>query len=439
MIKFYRQTKKSHNEAIIMIISLKKQITQLFNPVILNQQAKACGFIQRVRAVKPTQLLASLVNAMSLGHTHSIADLHRQFNGIQLSETHFVFYKPFHNQLRKPGFPQFIACITRHAMALMVRQCAAELPEKLRRFSQILLHDGTSFAVHPALRQTFPGRFSRTSPAAVECHVTLSLHEQTLLDVTITPDTATERDYLPPVTSMKGKLILADAGYVDKGWFAAVDQQGGYYLVRGSQSLNPVVLSAQNLRGRKCPKLSGKKLKEIDRKTNRSEVLDMDVAWGKQCCRLLRRWHAPEKRFVIWLTNSPREEYHAEEVMQLYRCRWQIELLFKELKSNTCLKKYQTEQPAIMEGLIWSSLLAVTLRRLIGMTLYPGLSLQKAAKNNDVWFSPIMEAVSHGARQEISEHLEWAATYLRNNAVPTERGKLSKSNGLRDILSLFNA
>jgi hypothetical protein len=109
-----------------MIISLKKQITQLVNPVILNQQAKVCGFIQRVRAVKPAQLLAGLVNAMSLGHANYIADLHRQFDGIQLDDTDFVFYKPFPNQIRKPGFPLFMACITRHAMALKVWQCATQ-------------------------------------------------------------------------------------------------------------------------------------------------------------------------------------------------------------------------------------------------------------------------------------------------------------------------
>ncbi len=36
--------------------------------------------------------------------------------------------------------------------------------------------------------------------------------------------------------------------------------------------------------------------------------------------------------------------------MALYRCRWQIELLFKELKSHNRLKAFATRQKAIAEG-----------------------------------------------------------------------------------------
>ncbi|WP_376708498.1 transposase [Shewanella surugensis] len=40
---------------------------------------------------------------------------------------------------------------------------------------------------------------------------------------------------------------------------------------------------------------------------------------------------ASEEKCVIWLTNLPRAEFSADEVMMLYRVRWQVELLFKAL------------------------------------------------------------------------------------------------------------
>ncbi len=43
------------------------------------------------------------------------------------------------------------------------------------QFTHITMHDGTSFAVKSTLKKTFPGRFTKISPAAVERHVTMEL------------------------------------------------------------------------------------------------------------------------------------------------------------------------------------------------------------------------------------------------------------------------
>ncbi len=71
-------------------------------------------------------------------------------------------------------------------------------------------------------------------------------------------------------------------------------------------------------------------LKEARQRYWRAEALDMDVKSGKYEYRLLRRRLAGEKRFCTWMTNLPREAWPAGRVMSLYRCRWQVELLFKE-------------------------------------------------------------------------------------------------------------
>ncbi|MCR3895722.1 transposase, partial [Aeromonas caviae] len=110
----------------------------------------------------------------------------------------------------------------------------------------------------------------------------------------------------------------------------------------------------------------------------------LDVSSGKYKYRLIRRWFAEEKRFCIWMTNLPRERWPAEKVMALYRCRWQIELLFKELKSHNRLKAFATRQKAIAEGLIWASLLALLVKRRLALTLIGSaeLSMLKIAKNS---------------------------------------------------------
>ena len=59
------------------------------------------------------------------------------------------------------------------------------------------------------------------------------------------------------------------------------------------------------------------------------------------------------------------EQFSATQISQLYRLRWQIELLFKECKSHNNLQVFQTSNCTLMEALVWSSLIATILKRFI--------------------------------------------------------------------------
>lgn len=97
----------------------------------------------------------------------------------------------------------------------------------------------------------------------------------------------------------------------------------------------------------------------------------------------------------------------------IYRCRWQVELLFKELKSDTNWRRsFATGQQAIMKGLVRGSLLALIIRRYIAMQNMPSISVYKAGKNVDVWLLPLLEAYIHQAWLEITARLEWAIAYF---------------------------
>ena len=421
-----------------MIISLKKQLMQFFSSDALQKTGKSTGFIQRSRAILPDQLVLSLISALSKGNCTSIADLLRQFNGMCLCERNNVAYKPFHNQLRKEEFPHFMCQLVQFAMAQFTRQQCSQLPSKLSCFDDVLLQDGSSFHVHKDLANTYPSRFKR-SPAAIECHMTMSLKTFTPKAMTISADTASERDFLPSPSIMSNKLLLADAGYPDFDYFAELEQFGGFYIFRGAKSLNPTVVEARNSRGRILPKLAGKKLKDITRRTNRSEVLDLKVRRGKQEFRIVRRWFSEEKRFCIWLTNLHSESYSADDIMAIYRCRWQVELLFKELKSHTNWQRFATAQKAIVDGLVWASLLALIIRRSIALQIMPSVSFFKAAKNVDVWLLPIFECVSHKAWSEIVDKIDWAIRYIMKNAQKSQQRKAKKDITLDGIYANLNA
>ena len=53
------------------------------------------------------------------------------------------------------------------------------------------------------------------------------------------------------------------------------------------------------------------------------------------------------KAYQTLMTNLPRDEFSVQQVMDAYRLRWQIELLFKEWKSYANLHAFGTSNPAI--------------------------------------------------------------------------------------------
>ncbi|CAM3030532.1 Transposase IS4-like domain-containing protein [Vibrio rarus] len=125
--------------------------------------------------------------------------------------------------------------------------------------------------------------------------------------------------------------------------------------------------------------------------------------------------------------------------MAIYRCRWQVELLFKELKSDTNWRRFATAQKCIVEGLVWASLLALILRRGIALRSKANIAVYKAAKNVDVWLLPILTDYAQQASSEIEEHLEWALRYITKNATKSQQRKSKKDRTLDGVYENLNA
>jgi hypothetical protein len=151
----------------------------------------------------------------------------------------------------------------------------------------------------------------------------------------------------------KDELILADRGYSHRAGAAKVLDSGAALLLRW----NPAVLPVQalgpkefDLLGelRRLPKRGAKEWKvqfEYEGKTYplrlcaiRKNRVAAERARRKALRKAQRNGTQAQARslelaeYVLVLTSLP-AKFSASQVLQLYRCRWQIELAFKRLKS----------------------------------------------------------------------------------------------------------
>ena len=396
-----------------------KRMEQVFDEETLDSLAYESGFMKRKRTVTPHRLALSLVCAMASQTVETIADLVRAFNALSEKSVH---YKPFHNQLVKPGFAEFM----RGVVELMLTHLTMNIlkPQEdspLRCFEEIVLQDGSSFALKDSLKDVFPGRFTKIKPSAVELHATMGLFQDSVTRIGLAPDTVSEREFLPAPSSLRKKLLLGDRGYTGIEYCHEVDQNQGRFLIRYQKDINPSVGLMYSPDGQRI-RMRSRRLKELWSKL-KGRSIDADVTWNRgkisMCFRLLIMWNPQTKEHVILLTNLSREKFSFENIFKIYRLRWQIELVFKEWKSYACLHKFDTGKPAIVEGLIWASLAAAILKRFFAHStqlLWDSveISTRRTAMSLRYHLDAVIQSLLRG--HSVHEALEKLFRFLRENA-----------------------
>ena len=155
-----------------------------------------------------------------------------------------------------------------------------------------------------------------------------------------------------------GDVILADRAYGKRGQLAALREAGADAIVRVHPPAFPTleVDSAET----DLPVAWAEKLAQLPavgagewrvafrHQQKRYEVRVCAVRKSQTAAAEARRKAELESRrrgyqlnvqspamadYVVVLTTLPKEELSAEQVLELYRCRWQVELAFKRLKS----------------------------------------------------------------------------------------------------------
>jgi len=81
--------------------------------------------------------------------------------------------------------------------------------------------------------------------------------------------------------------------------------------------------------------------------------------------RLVGLRNDESEEYHLYLTNLQREDYCAPDIAQLYRSRWEVELLFKELKSRFGLDEINTTDTYIIEALIIMAAISWMMSRVI--------------------------------------------------------------------------
>lgn len=151
-----------------------------------------------------------------------------------------------------------------------------------------------------------------------------------------------------------GSIITFDKGYVDYAQYEIFSEKSIWYVTR----LKSNALYA-----------AGKEF-DIPEGADSGVLKDEEVIFyygkGKKKEHRARRiayWDNENQRLFEFLTNNL--ELAAEKIAFIYKKRWQIELLFKQLKQNFPLKYFLGDNENAIEIQIWAAMLANLLITLV--------------------------------------------------------------------------
>jgi len=394
----------------------------VFSESLLNACGTEAKFCRRQRIITPFRLGLALTATCASQPVETLADFHRGFNALWGTT---ITYKAFYNQVAKPHFADFARAMTSRLIGEMtLKVLGFEKGRAFAEFRHIVIQDGSSFAIHDGLREVFPGRFKTVKPAAVELHTTMDLLCDAPTTVVLTPDTTNEQAFLPEPASLRASVLLADRGYLDLHYLRRVQDAGGFFLIRAKAGMNPQVVEAFREDGKRLRSLRNKPLKAIHAKLPKRQRVELVVVWQVEeqplRLRLLISWNRRTKEFCYLVTNLPAKRYPLAMIYRAYKWRWQVELLFKEWKSYANLHAFDTENPAIVEGLIWTAIAAAALKRFLAymtqLLAQVPMSTRKVAMCAVHVLGAIVRALQSGDVAGLSAALEEAVTYLACHA-----------------------
>jgi Transposase DDE domain/Domain of unknown function (DUF4372) len=195
----------------------------------------------------------------------------------------------------------------------------------------------------------------RRRKAAAKCHLRLDLQSFlprfALVDTAKDSDAKRAREVCAGIKA--GEIVIFDKAYVDFGHLADLSMREVFWVTRAKENLNfRVVRRYQHGAVGKILRDDLIQLKTPASRRDYPERLRRIVA--------LVEVDGQEVE-MVFLTNNL--EWSAQTIVELYRCRWQIEVFFKQIKQTLQLADFLGTSANAVRWQVWTALLVYLLLR----------------------------------------------------------------------------
>jgi hypothetical protein len=195
----------------------------------------------------------------------------------------------------------------------------------------------------------------RRRKAAAKCHLRLDLQSFlprfAIVDTARHNDAKRAREVCAGVKA--GEIVIFDKAYVDFEHLADLSMREVFWITRAKDNLN--FRAVRSLQGGTFGKVLREDLIELQTPVSRT-------AYPVELRRIVALVEVDGREVeMVFLTNNL--EWSAASIAELYRCRWQIEVFFKQIKQTLQLADFLGTTANAVRWQVWTALLVYLLLR----------------------------------------------------------------------------
>ena len=183
----------------------------------------------------------------------------------------------------------------------------------------------------------------------IKVHTVIHANEGVPSEIKFTSAATNDSFMLKPSHLSNGDIIAMDRAYIDYEKFEELTQKGVIYVTKMKKSLNYSIINDTM----------------YQTPDGVMEVRIQDVTFTKKIsggetiihkARIITHVDTKKRKLISLLTNDMDSE--PNDIIAIYRQRWEIELLFKQIKQNFPLKYFYGESANAIKIQIWVTLIA---------------------------------------------------------------------------------
>ena len=221
-------------------------------------------------------------------------------------------------------------------------------PQWMRRLQII---DSTTITLFSNLIFKGVGRHPKNGKkkGGIKVHTVIHANEGVPSDIRFTSAATNDSFMLKPSSLSKGDIIAMDRAYIDYEKFEQLTETQVIYVTKMKKSLKYEIL--------------GDTIYQTPEGVMEVRVQEVRFTKKKQGgetivhnARIITYVDVRKHKLISLLTNDM--EFDPSEIIEIYRRRWEIELLFKQIKQNFPLKYFYGESANAIKIQIWVTLIA---------------------------------------------------------------------------------
>ena len=211
--------------------------------------------------------------------------------------------------------------------------------------------DSTTITLFSNLIFKGVGRHPKTGKkkGGIKVHTVIHANEGVPSDIKFTSAATNDSFMLKPSNLNKGDIMAMDRAYVNYEKFEELTQRGVIYVTKMKKSLKYTI--NQDVMYQTADGLMEARLQQVtfSKQLKTGEIITHNA-------RIITYVDINKCKLISLLTNDMDSD--PNDIIAIYRKRWEIELLFKQIKQNFPLKYFYGESANAIKIQIWVTLIA---------------------------------------------------------------------------------